>query len=30
MERYIADIGVFFAGTLVVLYMMWDRLFPEE
>lgn len=30
MERYIADIGIFFAGTLVVLYMLWDKLFPEE
>jgi len=30
MEHYIADIGIFFAGTLVVLYMLWDRLFPEE
>ena len=30
MERYIADIGIFFAGILVVLYMLWDRLFPEE
>ncbi|TWH48283.1 hypothetical protein Salpa_4429 [Sporomusa sp. KB1] len=30
MERYIADIGIFFASTLVALYMLWDRLFPEE
>lgn len=30
MERYIADIGIFFAGTLVVLYMLWDKLFPED
>ncbi|SDE83862.1 hypothetical protein SPACI_020460 [Sporomusa acidovorans DSM 3132] len=30
MDRYIADIGIFFAGALVVLYMLWDKLFPEE
>ncbi|SMC82244.1 hypothetical protein SAMN04488500_11020 [Sporomusa malonica] len=30
MEPYIADIGIFFAGTLIVLYMLWDRLFPED
>ncbi len=30
MERYIADIGIFFASILVILYMMWDRVFPEE
>lgn len=30
MERYIADIGLFFAGTLIILYMLWNRLFPED
>ncbi|BBB92757.1 hypothetical protein MAMMFC1_03453 [Methylomusa anaerophila] len=30
MEQFIGDLGIVFASILVVLYMIWDRLFPEE
>jgi hypothetical protein len=27
MEQYSGDLGILFAAVLVVLYVMWDRLF---
>lgn len=27
MEQYSGDLGIIFAAVLVVLYIMWDRLF---
>ncbi len=29
MGQYVGDIGIVFAAVLVILYIMWDRLFPE-
>ncbi len=29
MEKYIGDFGILFASGLVLLYMMWDKLFRE-
>ncbi len=29
MERYIGDLGILFAAGLVILYLVWDRLFPH-
>lgn len=29
MEQYIGDLGIVFAAALVILYLMWDRLFPR-
>gem|GEM_PF-1075321 len=30
MGYYIADIGLLFAGTLIILYMLWNKLFPDD
>ena len=30
MEKYLGDIGIIFASILIVLYMSWSRLFPED
>lgn len=29
MEQFIGDLGVLFAAALVILYLMWGRLFPH-
>lgn len=29
MEQYIGDLGIVFAAALVILYLMWGRLFPH-
>ena len=29
MDYYFGDIGILFAGAQIVLYMLWDKLFPE-
>ncbi|VBB07889.1 Hypothetical protein LUCI_3154 [Lucifera butyrica] len=29
MGNYIGDLGIIFVSALVLLYMMWDRLFGE-
>lgn len=29
MEKYIGDFGILFASGLILLYMMWDKLFRE-
>ena len=29
MQEYIGDIGIIFSSILIILYMMWDRLFGE-
>lgn len=29
MEKIIGDLGILFAAVLVILYLMWDRLFPR-
>jgi hypothetical protein len=29
MEQYIGDIGIVFAAALIILYLMWGRLFPH-
>lgn len=29
MSQYMGDLGIIFVVALVVLYMMWDRLFRE-
>jgi hypothetical protein len=29
MGQYIGDLGILFAAVLVVIYLMWDRLFPH-
>lgn len=30
MEHYLGDLGILIAGTLMVLYMMWDKIFHEN
>jgi hypothetical protein len=29
VERLIGDLGILFAAGLVILYLIWDRLFPH-
>jgi hypothetical protein len=30
MQLYLGDIGVLFTAILIILYMMWDKLFHEN
>lgn len=30
MEQYIGDIGIVFATSLIILYILWDDVFSEE
>lgn len=29
MDNFIGDLGILFTVALIVLYIMWDRLFPR-
>lgn len=30
MEQYAGDVGILFICVLIVVYMSWDRLFPQD
>lgn len=29
MGQYTGDLGILFAAVLVIIFLMWDRLFPH-
>lgn len=30
MEHYLGDIGILISMGLIILYMTWDKLFPDD
>lgn len=30
MNNYLGDLGIVFIALLIVLYIMWDRVFPND
>lgn len=30
MDTYIGDLGIIFSSLLIVLYIMWDKVFPKD